>query len=552
MRVNFRGDNVAKNGDWVNYVLALENVDREWLEAGWESILPPTLKNVEKAAVMLKKHLYSEGEIIVLIDNDCDGFTSSTLVYNWLKDMNPNKNIKPFVYEGKIHGIFNATEFPQTDLIIIPDAGSSQFQEMEVLAARGMDILIMDHHLTDRDMTNDQIVVVNPHLPDCNYPNKALSGCGVSWKVLSYYDEIHRTEHAKKYIDLVATANVADVMSMKTKENKAIINIGLKQFKNKFLQAIHSSTFSLADKEMTPIGIAFYIAPLINAVVRVGTAEDKIDLFNAFVGNGSPQNLIANFKKLKGSQDRQKEKAFMRIAMDLNKNGEEDHKVIMSLVPESLPKSMTGLIAGQIAGAYLRPAMLGRVNDKNEFVGSIRSLQNSNIEKFKQFCEDSGLMSWTAGHESACGFGMPAENMEKFIEYCDQNLPEFESVQEAAIDLTRVSNPKEVIKQVDFLGSHIGTDFRKVLLYNEITIRSNDIALIGKNKNTLTIKHDGITYIKFFFKGRDLTETPFGWSFRGNMLSGNVKAQIVGSANLNEWGGNITPQIIIEDFELKV
>ena len=551
MKVNFRGEH-GSSTDWVDYVLKLEGLDKDWLNAGWDDIWEPKLKNIEQAYMMLEKHLFSDGLIRILIDSDCDGFCSSALMYNWIMMKNPNKRVEAYTYEGKIHGILDAVEFPHADLVIIPDAGSSQEKEMNTLAVRGMDVLIMDHHLTDKDLTNERIVVVNPHLEGCPYPNKMLSGTGVSWKVCQYYDEKHNSLDYKKLIDLVATANVADVMSCKTKENKAIINIGLSNFNNPFLRAIHAGTYSIADKEMTPMGIAFYVAPLINSVVRIGTLTDKLDLFYAFTSQGQSQNLIASFKKIKSSQDNTKEKAFVRIAMDIQNKESDNHKVILVEVPNKLPKSMTGLIAGQVASAYLRPTLLGRINEDGDFVGSIRSLQNSNVENFKSFCEDSGLMNWTAGHESACGFSIPQTNIKEFLDYCDEKLPEFETQHQVAVDLSQVENKAQAITQIAELNQHAGTDFQPVLLYNEIQVNSSDLSIIGKNKNTLKIQHKGITYIKFFYKNKNFNEGVFGWEYNGEVLNRPVTLKIVGTGNINEWGGNITPQIMIQDFEVIV
>ena len=91
-------------------------------------------------------------------------------------------------------------------------------------------------------------------------------------------------------------------------------------------------------------------------------------------------------------------------------------------MPPPCAKSLTGVIAGQLTNLYRRPIFLYR-KDGNDLVGSSRNVNNSPVANLKDFCLESGLFNWAAGHQSAFGFSIPEENMEKFLTYCDDNLP---------------------------------------------------------------------------------------------------------------------------------
>lgn len=80
-----------------------------------------------------------------------------------------------------------------------------------------------------------------------------------------------------------------------------------------------------------------------------------------------------------------------------------------------------------------------------------------------------------------------------------------------------------------------------VIAVKDLVVRASDVQVIGKNKDTLKISKNGITYIKFFAK--DLISEISKYN--------EMQLTIVGTANLNEWMGNVTPQILIKDIDIK-
>lgn len=106
-------------------------------------------------------------------------------------------------------------------------------------------------------------------------------------------------------------------------------------------------------------------------------------------------------------------------------------------------------------------------------------------------------------------------------------------------DISKLSkeDKDKVIKELIFLEDHIGCDFNDVLLYDEITLVDSDVQIIGKNNNVLKIEKNGITYIKFNEKKFPVLDSP-------------INLRIVGKANINDWQGTKTSQIIIEEYEI--
>ena len=213
---------------------------------------------------------------------DTDGFCSSAMLWLYLKHFFPRADLNFVCHEHKEHGledIIDTVEDSDYDLVILPDSSSSDYDFHKRLKEHGKDVIVIDHHEAERYSEN--AIVVNNQLSE-RYSNKSLCGAGVVYKLLMVLDEKilgpDKEGYAEHFIDLCALANIADCMSMKAPETRYYIVEGLKQISNEGFKAlIDQQSFSLFKENDTLnyISIAFYIAPLINAVIRVGTMEEK-------------------------------------------------------------------------------------------------------------------------------------------------------------------------------------------------------------------------------------------------------------------------------------
>lgn len=157
--------------------------------------------NVDKAIALILKHLAKENNrIFIQVDADCDGFTSSALLINYLHKAFPSSTGKIYYafHPDKSHGIDVSKILDGTTLVIAPDASSNEYEIHQSLQERGMDVLVMDHHLSDK--ISPYACVVNNQL--CDYPNKTLSGVGVVYKVCERFDEIRHTAYTEELVDL--------------------------------------------------------------------------------------------------------------------------------------------------------------------------------------------------------------------------------------------------------------------------------------------------------------------------------------------------------------
>ncbi len=191
--------------------------------------------------------------------------------------------------------------------IICPDAGSFDVGEHTRIEELGIDCLVLDHHAQPYDDKGNPItstakntIIINNQLSE-KYKNKSLCGAGIVYKFCEVLDDILGVELSHNFLDLVALGEIADVMDRTDTETNYLILKGLACINNKGLKTLlESQSFSLKEKAvypwagLTPIDIAFYIAPLINAITRVGTTSEKETMFYCFI---EPDKVVQSTKR---------------------------------------------------------------------------------------------------------------------------------------------------------------------------------------------------------------------------------------------------------------
>lgn len=387
------------------------------------------LDNMVEGKELLFKHIKNKSKIYLIIDPDIDGFTSSAILYNYLKDTLNVENIEYHIPEGKEHGLDSLMkeliERKKYDLLILPDSSSNDYEYHKILHNMGYDILCLDHHNAER--YSEDAIVINNQLSE-NYSNKYLSGVGVVYKFLQYIDSNNSYKNANKYLDLVATGICGDMMNMTTLENRFISDYGFSHLRNEGLRQLIKlqgySIFGMKSTDITegyldnaiitPINISFYIAPLVNALIRIGTQKEKALLFQAFI-NG--KELIPSTKKghkgefetvaeqnarnclnARSRQNREKEKALELLDIQIMNDCLDDNKILILNADEiDIPNTLTGLCAMGVAAKYKKPTLLGRINSDGFLKGSMRGRGESELKDFRDFLLESNLMDYVEG-----------------------------------------------------------------------------------------------------------------------------------------------------------
>ena len=556
-----------------------EDNQKEYFHPTKDNMLSPELlDNMEKGFYLIKSNLNKK--ITICVDPDLDGFTSSAILYLYLKRYKPDIDITYLIPEGKAHGLEQwmdyFSESKKCDLIICPDSSSNDYDYHKKLCEMEYDILVLDHHMAEK--YSEYAVVINNQLSE-RYENKCLSGVGVVYKFLQYCDKNFGVSYADDYIDLVSVGETGDMMDLNTLENRFIIDYGLNNIKNAGLKGLlREQAYSIykVSKEavtdsfiqntpITQINIAFYIAPLVNALIRVGTQTEKELLFRAFIegdmivpstkrGHAGEEETIAeqnarNCTNARSRQNKEKERASELLDIQISNDCLDDNKILILNSDElNIKNTMTGLVAMDISSKYKKPVMLGKTNSDGVLKGSIRGRGETELKDFREFLLSSNLMDYVEGHPNSAGFGIKRANIDKLIKYANEKLKDI-NFNEGFYEVDFICNGncsylKNLIFDLDkgkFLYGQNNPE--PLILVNEIPINSNSYDIVGARKDTVRINYNGIIFIKFFAK--DLIEE------LENNKGKKINMNIVGKPNVNEWRGNYTPQILIDGYELK-
>ena len=555
----------------INRGIKFEDI-HHYLNTTDNDILDPLLlDNLRPAAQMLLTHIANMDKTCILFDVDADGYSSSSALINYLYKLFPTFVKNKVMYqtnEGKKHGIILDTIPQDIKFLIVPDAGSNDIEQCRKLKEKGIDVLILDHHICQE--INPYACVVNNQM--CNYPTKSLCGAGVVYKFCQYIDSLLGTNYSDDILDLVALGLIGDVMDIRDFETKRLIDKGLTHPQNPFFTTmIEKQAFSLKG-ELTPIGIAFYIIPFINAVVRMGINEEKMLVFESLLDFKGREMIPSTKRGAKGEFETRAEQA-CRLATNLKSHQQKDrdnaleiietlieeqhlldHKVVAIRLDEehSINRNLTGLVANVIMGKYKHPVLLlNKTVDElgvKRWEGSARNVGNTKFEDFRGFLEDSGLVEYAQGHEAAFGVGVLDEKFDKLIDYCDEQLAQYDFSSCFKVDFIfegAYLKPEEILDIANL--SHLwGTNIDEPYVAIENIKINNNVTLMSPDKNpTMKIAlPNGISLIKFKSSIEEVNKLK-----TSNGLT--TKITVVGRCASNTWNGITTAQIMIEDYEIE-
>lgn len=564
------------------------------------------LDNIEDAAKTLLYHVNKLSNILIQVDSDVDGFTSAATLYNWIKGNFPEANLHYQVHDEKTHGLHITEDIlaNKYELIIVPDAGSNEYEKHKRVHDLGIKLIILDHHETE--YYSEDACVVNNQMSE-NYPNKAMSGVGVVWQFCRALDHINpfvQTTVADDYLDLVALGLIADMMDTRELETKRLIEKGIDAMKdsfspggNSFLSAfIQKQAYSLKNT-VTPIGLAWYIAPFINSVVRVGTPEERLLTFEAMLqenakisipstkrgGKGQTETVIEQairtLTNVKNRQKKQTDELFEKYESKITDDYLNENSIILLEIDNKTNPNLKGLVANKIASKYQRPTFIlssytetsvnlvlketvvendeGGQDLREElvevkktetyFTGSARNIDTNILPDFKGFITETGLAEYAEGHASALGVKFTKDNLEQFLELATNSLDFTTSYTEYNVDFIFDMNELRpgAILDVASLKDYWGKGIEEsIIAIKNVKVTEDMKTLMSRDKNpTLKLIINEVEVIKF-----RCSEEEFD-AIAPNQYTTSIM-DIVGKCSINEWNGNITAQILIEDYEI--
>lgn len=523
------------------------------------------LDNIQEGIDCLNKHIENDSKIGIIVDSDADGYCSATIMYKYLMDTNPLLNVEYYIHAGKEHGISKDINISEDiNLLIVPDGGTNDRNACEKLKEKNIDVLILDHH--EKEIDNPYAIIINNQISE-KYTNKQLCGAGIVYKFLQAFDDVNWTNYAEKYIDLVAIGNISDLMDIKSYETRYLIKLGLNNISNKLINGfIKKQSYSIGDK-INMCSISYYITPLINAMCRLGSQQEKELMFRGFIETDE----FFDYKK-RGSDTIEQESIYDKVPRICVNIKNRQSKIIDSFLPSikqniedkliinnkimfvkiptniDIDNTFTGLVAMKLAELYKRPCILLRKNSKGLYVGSARNFSECSLIELKDFLNNTKKFEYLLGHQGAFGVGIKNNNIVDVINYCNTVLNDID-LEQITVDFILDCDEFSIdfIKQIDSLQDYYGTGIKepKIVVEN-IKINKNMCSVMGKENNSWKIILDNnISLVKFKVDENDII---LNW-INDDSNNNSITINVIGKVGFNTYNGIINPQMIIEEYE---
>ena len=366
---------------------------------------PALLLNGEKAAKRIANAIKTKQKIVLVGDYDVDGVSSTAIVVDFFKQIPypieaiiPNRFTDGYGVSPKI------LERIEADLVITVDNGITAVEAAQICKERGIDLIITDHHTPSQNLPA-AYAIVDPKLPECEYPFKEICGAQVAWLILALVKkELSLDIDMRQFLDILAIAIIADVMPL-VDINRTLVKEGLKfMMHSKRPSSIIIRDF-LNKSQINSEDIGFMIAPRINSAGRLEDASIALNFYTAVDVNKAYHyfELLGKLNELRKETELQTTQiAFEQVKGDEN---------IIVIAGEEWHEGVVGIVASRLVDKFSKPAIVLSISD-DAAKGSARSI--GSVDIYELIKENEHLLTKFGGHKMAAGLGLKAENIALF------------------------------------------------------------------------------------------------------------------------------------------
>lgn len=403
------------------------------------------LSNMHAVVERCLRAFDNDESILIFGDNDVDGVTSTTLVYQFYRQL--GSKVRYFLPRRKEDGHgFNdetltaALNAGKPDLLITVDCGMSGYKEVENLKAMGIDVIIVDHHAIPEILPDT--LILNPKLPDDAFPCKELAAVGVTFHLIdaliraavdrNIYDAIGQIPPERiDMLDLVCLGTIADVVPL-LGENRMFVSVGLDVIRKRRRSGIAALLSDVGADEhyITERTICYRLAPRINAAGRMGDPNECVELLTAY--RYTDAQAIAKSLENYNHQRQNAEAAMINEATAMAQQQVLEGRKVLVIAHEDWQQGILGIISSRILDKFYKPTVVISISE-GKGRGSARSPEGFSILDAFTSCKD--LLDDFGGHHSAAGINLKAENIPELM----NRLEKFASVTFATNDAPQKS-----------------------------------------------------------------------------------------------------------------
>jgi single-stranded-DNA-specific exonuclease len=521
---------------------------------------PFLMKDMDKAIDRIRKAIGENQKILIFGDYDVDGTTAVALVYTFLHKFYDQLDfyIPDRYFEG--YGIsFKGIDFAAENgfsLIIALDCGIKAIEKVNYAADKGIDFIICDHHRPGNEIPQ-AVAVLDPKRPDCPYPYKELSGCGIGYKLIQAYAQTNGIpfEDLTQYLDLVVVSIASDIVDI-TGENRILAHYGLRLMNTKprpGLEAIlrysnvqkntEGSGESFFNKELTITDLVFLVGPRINAAGRIESGRNSVRLLvceNLEEALGIGAQIDSYNTERKNLDAMATQQALGMIELD---DRLKTAKSTVIYCPD-WHKGVIGIVASRLTEQYYRPTIV--LTFSGELItGSARSVKDFDVYEAIDACSD--LLEHFGGHKYAAGLSLKPENLQAFSDRFEQVVteklngkvlaPEIEI--DAILPLSTINSRFfGILRQF----SPFGPGNMSPLFRTDGIIDAGGSRVVGKNHLKLYVVHPEIS-------GGPFSAIAFQQGDHFGKIERGIPFNICYHVEENEWNGNVSLQLNIKDIK---
>lgn len=414
----FRGDILVNIYQVILNDLLKNRFDEEFLKPDIAHLYrkemdPFLLKDMDRAVDLLSNALLNKLPIMIFGDYDCDGITSTSLLYIALSNLGFKVS---YMIPSRSEGYgFNLRMIDEAyskgfGIILTCDNGITKVDEVEYANKKGMLVIITDHH-EPQEILPDAYATINPKQLACNYKNQSLAGVGVAFKLIqALYAEIkYDISESEDYLPLVAIGTLSDMMNLSEPENRIITYFGLlsmKTFQSKGIK--HLIDLLGFDSDIISDNVLFQIGPIINSAGRLADASLAVELIisksNIYSYRIAKQLLELNQKRRDLTEEHTQS-----LIQYIEENNLDRNDILFVAYPDHIPEGLVGLIAGKLKEIYQKSTILLALDESNQVYKGSGRLGSSTIFDF--FLSNKNLLNSFGGHHNACGLSLVSENI---------------------------------------------------------------------------------------------------------------------------------------------
>jgi len=388
------------------------------------------LKDIDRAAERLCRAIGVGEKIVIVADYDADGATACAIGLKGLRSFGADIDfIVPNRFEfgyGLTPEIVALAAQMAPRLLVTVDNGIASVEGVAAAAARGIDVLITDHHLPGPALPTPAIIV-NPNQPGCPFPSKHIAGVGVMFYVLSATRALLRAQGAFRLrqepnlahlLDLVALGTVADVVRL-DQVNRIFVTQGLARIRAGRAQPGVAALFAVAGRDISRASVhdlGFVAGPRLNAAGRLADMSLGIACLMA-EDSERALSLATELDRL--NHDRREVEATMQeeALADLESITLAREQSSLCLYRADWHQGVVGIVASRLKDRFHRPAIVFARGGDGELKGSGRSIAGFHLRDALDLVSKRApdIISKFGGHAFAAGLTIAEDTLPRFV-----------------------------------------------------------------------------------------------------------------------------------------